>query len=177
MQNDQKLHLWHGWIGRGVHKAIRQVAKLPCMMMDKEEAVTQEGTYFDQLDGVLGIATYKALCADTADVVLETIYYCQTELDSVRKSLRETRRVLNPNSDHNEEVSPAATVAATYTQRSCMHVLALIIFLYLFRCVALVLYSFEVPNSARQLTYQKQWRVCETFNFSMFLITPKFLLM
>ena len=87
-------------------------------MMGGEEVVTQEGTYFDQLNGGLGKETYEALCADTADVVLETIYYCQTELASLGDVLYGSRKLLNPKFDKTEEVSPATTVAATYIQRS-----------------------------------------------------------
>ena len=116
-------------IARGAHKTIRHVAKLPYMMKDEKTVATQEGTYFNELEGELSQETYKALCADTADVVLETIYYCQREVSSLGHSLFESRKMLNPNFDHNEEVSPAATVTATYIQRSCMHVLVLIIFL------------------------------------------------
>ena len=118
-------------IARVAHKTIRQAAKIPYMMKDENEVATQEGTYFNKLDGELGLDTYEALCADTADVVLETIYYCQTELVSVGEALYEARKLLNPNFDRNEEVSPAATVSQqhTFIQRLCMHVLMLIIFL------------------------------------------------
>ena len=98
-------------IARGVHKTIRQAAKIPYMMEEEKDVATQEGTYFNRLDGELGLDTYKALCADTADVVLETIYYCQTELASLGDKLYESRKMLNPDFDHNEQVSPAATVS------------------------------------------------------------------
>jgi hypothetical protein len=117
------------WMTRRVHTTIRQSAKIPSMMGDEKTVATREGTYFNRLNGGLDLETYKALCADTADVVLETIYYCQSELGSLGKSLYESRKILNPNFDPDEEVSPAATVTATYIQRLCMHVLMLIIFL------------------------------------------------
>ena len=103
-------------VARGAHKIIREAAKIPYMMEDEKDVATQNGAYFNQLEGDLSEETYKALCAHDADVVLETIYYCQTELLSVRtsRSLQATRRVLNPNFDHNEEVRPAPTVGATY---------------------------------------------------------------
>jgi len=117
------------WMTRRVHTTIRQSAKIPSMMGDEKTVATREGTYFNRLNGGLDLETYKALCADTADVVLETIYYCQSELGSLGKSLCASRKILNPNFDPLEEVSPAATVTATYIQRLCMHVLMLIIFL------------------------------------------------
>ena len=37
-------------------------------------------TFFHQLRGIFIEEKYKAMCADTGDVVLETIYYCQTDV-------------------------------------------------------------------------------------------------
>jgi hypothetical protein len=113
------------WVARHANKLIREAVKI----IPHGNVATEEGIYKDLLDRELGVEIHKALCADTADVVLETIYYCQTELASVSEALYESRIRLNPDLDRNEEVSPAASITATYIHRSCMHVLALIIFL------------------------------------------------
>ena len=93
-------------IGHGAYKVIRVAAKIPHL-----NAATQEGIYIDRLARELGVENYTAMCAaDNADVVLETIYYCQTELSSVGETLSKSRIRLNPDFDRNEEVSPAATI-------------------------------------------------------------------
>lgn len=53
---------------------------------------------------VLGDEKYDELCQDRS-LVLEEIWYCQSELGSVGKSLQPSRRLKNPNFHENKQVS------------------------------------------------------------------------
>ena len=116
------------FFARSVYKGVRQAAKIPYIITPKKVVAIQKGGFFNKLEGDLGQEEYQELCAVTADVMLVRIIYGQTELDDLSKSLDKSRRLLNSNFD-NTKVRPAATVAAIYVQRSCMHVLVLRIFL------------------------------------------------
>lgn len=84
------------------------------MLKEESEVANQKGTVFNQLRGDFIEEKYEAMCADTADVVLETICYCQTEHSSLVVSLQASQTRLNPNFDDTEQVSTVGTVRNIY---------------------------------------------------------------
>jgi hypothetical protein len=70
------------------------------MWRDGEE----KGRFNNRIRGVLCEEEYVQLCQDKG-LMLETISYCQKELNCVRDSLQSCRRVPDPNFDETEEVS------------------------------------------------------------------------